>query len=387
MDAFPPAADPPARAAALRAVHRLRAGLPPADRLEDLTVGAAEILPLLRSLLQPNEAGGRCLLVIGNYGQGKTHVLTLFRELASASNLASCQLSIDGAASALNHPQRFLPGLLSTLWVPGRPALGYEDLLHTVLSDIERARCIRAVVRRHLPTSREVDLVVRANLDRLVSLLQGGGADGADEVRLCLRRISTHLSGQTISHRSATPDVRSLTYALLQVAHDILRDAGLRGIALVIDEAESIYTKLPNARSRQGASRVLAALCAGSCLASCPVAVALTPDAERSLTADIGGIAATTDCLPGEPLRTWASALTAGRVPRLACRGLRPAERLHLLDRVFALYLQAYPAAVASLDSVTWQKVRGQVATRDVPVRLLIRQAIDLLDSCRYPSS
>jgi hypothetical protein len=387
MDALAPAADLPSRAAALRAIHRLRAGLPPADRLEDLTVGATEVLPLLRALLQPDGVGGRCLLVIGDYGHGKTHVLTLFRELAHASNLATCQLSIDGAASALNHPQRFLPGLLSTLCVPGRPALGYEDLLHNVLSDIDRARCIRAAVRRHLPTSREVDLAVQANLDRLVALLQGGGPDAAEEVRMCLRRISAHLSGQTICHRSGTPDVRSLAYALLQVAGDILRDAGLRGLALVIDEAESIYTKLPNARSRQGATRVLAALSAGPCLASCPVAVALTPDAERSLAADIGAIAATTDCLPGEPLGTWASALKAGRVPRIACRDLRPPERVHLLDRVFALYLQAYPVAAPKLDIATWQKIWGQVSARDVSVRLLIRQAIDLLDSHRYQPS
>jgi hypothetical protein len=324
------------------------------------------------------------MLVIGDYGHGKTHVLTLFRELAHACNFASCHLSIDGAASALNHPQRFLPGLLSTLCVPGRPVLGYEDLLHSVLSEIDRARRIRAVVRRHLPTSREVDLEVRANLDRLITLLQVQGPETADEVRMCLRRISVHLSGQTISHRSATPDVRSLAYALLQVVCDVIRDAGLRGFAMVIDEAESIYTKLPNARSRQGATRVLAALCAGPHLIPCPVAVALTPDAARTLAADIDGIAATTDCLPGEPLRAWASHLRAGRIPRIACRGLHPTERVHLLDRMLALYLQAYPDAARTLDGTTWQSIRGQVTTRDVPVRLFIRQVIDLLDSHRY---
>src|SRR5262245_44802999 len=195
MDARPSAYSL-SRAAALRAIHRLRAGLPPADRLESLTVGAAGVLPPLRSLLRPDEAGGRCLLVTGDYGHGKTHVLTLFREVAHAGGFASCQLSLDGAATALNHQQRFLPSLLATLSVPGRPALGYEDLLHDVLSDGGCARRVRAVVRQRLPGSREVEIAARAALGRLVALLEAGPADHADDVRLCLRRLATHLSGQ-----------------------------------------------------------------------------------------------------------------------------------------------------------------------------------------------
>lgn len=54
------------------------------------------------------------------------------------------------AASTLNHPQRFLPLLLSTLDVPGRAVQGYQDLLHELLDDPHATNAIACFVAQRL---------------------------------------------------------------------------------------------------------------------------------------------------------------------------------------------------------------------------------------------
>ena len=120
-------------ASRLRTLYRLRSGLPPAEHLDQLTTGHSGLLTFAARLLDGKTETLRWMQVTGDYGEGKSHSLSLLRDLAHRRNYATCYLSCDGASFALNHPQRFLPGLLSTLEVPGIPIYGYEDLLYDVL--------------------------------------------------------------------------------------------------------------------------------------------------------------------------------------------------------------------------------------------------------------
>src|SRR5437660_1712006 len=80
-------------------------------RTVDLTSGRENLMSAVERFIA-SDAADRCLLVTGNYGDGKSHSLTLIADMARSAGLATCHLSADGTIAALNHPQRFLPQLL-----------------------------------------------------------------------------------------------------------------------------------------------------------------------------------------------------------------------------------------------------------------------------------
>jgi hypothetical protein len=360
----------------LRTVHRLRAGLPPFDNLATLTVGGDHICPVLSRFLQKAD-GPRWMVISGNYGEGKSHSLALLRELAQQDGYATCQLNADGALAALNHPQRFLPTLLATLETPGRAARGYANLVFEALTDQESKDRIRQIVIKQI-----VRHLLRSEAERLVRIL----ADSSDNTALealapAADEIALHLSGESIQHRSATEGTRIFAYSLLKVAIEILISSGLRGLVLLIDETESISTKLKGVRSRLGAYRVLAALCESPEFVNCKVSLAATPDALRQFTTEIPYMMSELGSTPGEPVQQWAKRLNDGP-PILACRSLGPGQRGELLNSVRRIYSEAYQGSFRIAGAPLQTGDRSPLS--DVPTRLLVRSAIDRLDADRW---
>lgn len=370
----------PSRAEMIRTIYRLRAGLPPCENLERLTVGGDKMLSVVRSLLKagPHSAWA---VVRGDYGGGKSHALTLFADVARHEGYATCHLSADGYANALNHPQRFLPSLLATLEIPVRPTYGYTDLLYDVMSDAQLADRLSSIVHSHLDGWTSVASESRMCLARIVELIHKNEGH-SDEWTANLRLVTAHLTGDSIRHLSATPNYRRTAYNLLSIARDLLLEVGIKGIAIAIDETESIYTKLPNARSRQGATRVLAALC---CFPRCRAILAVTPDAFRNIVSDVSLTFTDSSALPIEDIAKWVNALKSGAIPILDCRPLTGDQRKELLDTVRLAYVGAYGDEFASGGfTQRWNKSVQLAADPQVPVRLVVRQAIDLMDSVRY---
>ncbi len=370
----------PSRSEMIRTIYRLRAGLPPCENLEHLTVGADKMLAVVHSLLKLGSSPAWAV-VRGDYGGGKSHALTLFTDVARHEGYATCHLSADGYANALNHPQRFLPSLLATLEIPLRPTYGYTDLLYDVMSDAQLADRLMSIVTSHLDGWTSVASESRMCLAKIVELIHNNEAY-SDEWTANLRVVTAHLTGDSIRHLSATPSYRRTAYNLLSIARDLLLEVGIKGVAIAIDETESIYTKLPNARSRQGALRVLAGLC---CFPHCRALLAVTPDAFRNIVSDVSLTFADSCALPIENIPKWVNALKSGAIPIVDCRPLTRDQRKDLLDTVRLAYLRAYGDEFAS-DGFRqrWDKSVQLAADPQVPVRLVVRQAIDLLDSVRY---
>jgi hypothetical protein len=370
----------PSRAEMIRTIYRLRAGLPPCENLEHLTVGENRILAVVRALLKPGP-GSAWGIVRGDYGGGKTHILTLFADVARHEGYATCHLSADGYANALNHPQRFLPCLLATLEVPLRPTYGYTDLLYDVMCDAQLTERLSSIAASYLEGWTSVAGETRMCLARIVQLLERNEAY-SDEWTANLRFVTSHLTGDSIRHLSAAPTYRRTAYNLLSIARDLLVEVGLKGIAIAIDEVESVYTKLPNARSRHGAMRVLAGLCR---FAHCRVILAVTPDAFRDIASDVSLTFADSYALPAEDVPGWVNALKSGAVPILDCRPLTREQRKELLEAVRKAYVGAYGNEFAS-DGFKqhWDENLLHAADPQVSVRLVVRQAINLMDSIRY---
>lgn len=371
------------RAAYLRAIQRLRSGLPPQEKISELTIGNHR--DVVHSVLDADERCNKWMAVVGDYGYGKSHSLTVFETEAREKGYATCHLSADSAASALNHPQRFLPILLRTLSFPGRRVFGYQDFLHEVLDDAESINLALDIVTGRLPESS----VVRRDVVRdLISLKQGlGDRRDAAECLAHRRACAALLSGESLVARLADPSARNQAYQLLGTAQDLVVAFGARGLAVIIDEVESVYTKLPSRLSRYGAFRVLSAICLSNQLPRCCVAMAVTPDAWGQLK-EIDISAAKCGCLESEPVAHWAKAIKDHSVPLLNCKPLAGAQKRELLERVAKLYAAAYPDLTWSGElSAAWQSFAAATSQAQVPVRISIRRAVDFLDlqRCRRP--
>ncbi len=358
----------------LQTVHRLRSGLPPIGHLSELTIGSDRLRSALLSFLDKR---ARWMVVAGNYGEGKSHSLALLSELARAEGYATCQLSADGALAALNHPQRFLPVLLATLEAPGRVSRGYGNLLFEFLSDDKSRQQVREIVRRQI-----IRHLTRADAEHLARALADANVrNRPDSFALAADQIALHLSGESIQHRSATEGTRIFAYSLLKIALEILVASGSKGLVVLIDETESIITKLPSIRSRLGAYRVLSALCESPELVHCKVALAATPDALRQFAEEIPTMINELGSTPGERVQVWARTLRDGP-PMLSCRALGLGQRGELLNAVQRIYSQAYEGAFRIGGLVAGADV--PLASADIPTRTLVRSAIDRLDADRW---
>jgi hypothetical protein len=189
------------------------------------------------------------------------------------------------------------------------------------------------------------------------------------------------LSGDTLAARGADPSARNQAYQLLGVAQDILVASGLRGLALVIDEVESVYTKLPGYLSRLGAFRVLSSICVSSHLAHCSAAIAITPDAWRELKSFDVRAALYRSLLATEPLELWAEGINRRLIPILNCEPLTREQKTQLLSKVALIYVKAYPTfAWDGVLKSEWHHFAASTAQAQIPVRIAVRRAVDFLD-------
>ncbi len=371
------------KSALLRTVSRLRSGLPPCENLQVLTAGDERILPVLKEVLASRFGNSHSWgIVRGDYGAGKSHALALFHEMARFDGYGVCHISADGLNNALNHPQRFLPALFSTLEIPLRKSYGYTDILHDVLSDLHLTNRLQELTTGYLAGWSSMAIESRDFVQRIARLL-AAGKNHSDEWRECVRIVTMHLTGETLRHLPASPANRQNAYLLLGLARDLVVELGMKGLAITIDEVESIYTKLPTTRSRHGAFRVLAALCS---FPHCRVLLALTPDAYSELVVDLKLLLYDSpQGLPSENISSWLSSLNADSAPVLDCKALDSRDRGCLLGKIADIYPQVYGTELLSEEfKECWADYVGRSRRSPVATRILVRQAIDIMDSFRY---
>src|ERR1700723_2916403 len=91
---------------ALRAIMRLKSGLSPIERVEDITIDLPKHLAYLNHLLDSSNRRERLGLVLGSYGAGKTHFLQLAKRVALKQGYAVAELGQDTGLGSLAQPQR-----------------------------------------------------------------------------------------------------------------------------------------------------------------------------------------------------------------------------------------------------------------------------------------
>src|SRR5438093_12915465 len=91
-----------------RAIRSLRVGVVPSSHVLALTVGAESLSTNFEKEIE-NLGVGRheSHIVCGEWGTGKSNLLSYLRELALARNAAVAYINLNGRSAAVNHPQRF----------------------------------------------------------------------------------------------------------------------------------------------------------------------------------------------------------------------------------------------------------------------------------------
>ena len=231
------------------AVRRLRAGVVPLEELESLSVGYHAVSSLVAARLAALSRGqpAQPLFVKGEWGSGKSHLLSFIRAAASAKTIPVSLIDLNARSAALNYPQRLYPTIVENLRC-GDATVGLRGIVLKWLDDSELrerlAKAARMASGMHLSWS----------VQSLIARHENGDNVALDDSGDWSVLLGADLRWASYGYK------RDQALARLLALASLFHQMGLGGITLVLDEAETI-DQLANIRSRVIAYSVLGRLC------------------------------------------------------------------------------------------------------------------------------
>ena len=234
-----PAPPPPASAEELadlrQTIEALRLGVVPARHVKEYTVARDREIASLEGVLG---AGGGFRLLWGDYGNGKTHLLEVAERIALERGLVTSRVTLDPVEVSPAHPKRLYRAIVSSLTYPGDGGRGLEPLMDRLEgSPDHRSPGGDRFSRFFSPYLFALERGDEELVGWVRDYVNADNMDGGD-VDAVLRRF-----GWTGPRILALSDFR--TYGRLYV-HMVgtlaawARDAGFRGLVLLLDEVEGI---------------------------------------------------------------------------------------------------------------------------------------------------
>lgn len=228
---------------ALAVLEALRLGTVPRGGLRAYTVGRDRDREAVLSALDPvPDARGRLRVVVGDYGTGKTHLMECVRLEALERGWAVGTATLDSRETTPAHPRRVYASLVRSLTLPGSGAgePGGLGALFDAVSDHPGGPPAAGGCGDHRYLGPALHYYARL-ADRpelrelLMEWLEGQPGERSNERNDLLHRA---VPGPRLL---ALPDYRTFAapYAyLLGGIACLCRDAGSRGLCLLLDEAE-----------------------------------------------------------------------------------------------------------------------------------------------------
>jgi hypothetical protein len=238
----------PERLAARRLVEALRLGVAPAEHVRELSIGlTAERESLAAALNRSLDEGGDVRAVVGEYGFGKSHFVQLAAEEALARRFVVAGASLDLVELPGHRAFAVYGELMRTLRLPDRTERGLDVLLDAAGPLVARRLIERAPVRDD-PLAVALGVLAESGGHRARApweqwLMGGARAKGMAKA---LPRGTRMPSLYTAGHNE-----RQLAYELSAVSA-LARLAGYSGLAVLVDEAESISLLRPPQREKAG---------------------------------------------------------------------------------------------------------------------------------------
>jgi hypothetical protein len=223
-------------------VRRLRRGVVAASHIASLSVGlerqTVEIQKQLRLL---RSGSAQACFIEGEWGTGKSHLLTLIGQLSINEGTAVAYLNLNGQNAAINHPQRFYHLIAARVKI-AQSASGMSELIqHIYNNQLLRAKLVQWAMINDRTS--ELAWAIR----HLVS-----GKSVGDSVAFSIA-VGSDLSWADYGYKKEKAIKR-----IADLGH-CLWYCGLLGLVLELDELETL-DQLWNSRSRKGAYEVLGRL-------------------------------------------------------------------------------------------------------------------------------
>jgi hypothetical protein len=248
------------RVQARRAIEALRAGVPNRDAVNALGTAAADVEERFRQLLGAAEESGTealspaGLLVAGNFGSGKSHLLEYLQHVARDQRFVTSKIVIS-KETPLYDPAKLYRAAIRSAVVPGRRGAALPQIASEL--DPYSTRYVDFYRWAQEPTS-GLNQRFAATLflyergaddpelrDRIISFWAGDPIQ-VGEVRKALRQL-----GEGVTYTLEKVDARALALQRFRFAARLMQAAGYAGWVLLIDEVELIgrYTLHQRARS------------------------------------------------------------------------------------------------------------------------------------------
>ncbi|HUS66571.1 MAG TPA: BREX system ATP-binding domain-containing protein [Kofleriaceae bacterium] len=371
-------AAPEERLAGLRNLIRISEGLPPTERVTQMSVGQERLDRTIRRLFDVvGRAGSFFSVLVGEYGSGKTHLMMHLAERAIEDKRPVFWLNLERTNIDLGNPARHLGRFLehSELPLRGRP----------------NALALASRWTR----SRQAVIALEAQLLEIAS----GTGEAAAAARKGLRvaesgrdvgfALESFLIGADLEARPGDATYRQDAYRRIFLWFELLaRQEGhptsdpqagrWRGPVILIDEAENLYTSGRPPASRRTSLRSLAFYCGGVLPGTC-VIMAMTPPAFESLKGEARDLLAEAidmdTTLELEDVARFRRSLF-GLKPQ-PVQPLTQPERLELCERVRRMHRSVR----GPVELADWQALAAGTARAHASPRTLIRALIDELES------
>lgn len=234
--------------AARAAIRRLRAGIVPLWALERLSVGYDGVRTLVDRSLEQTLSGKRVdpLFVSGEWGVGKTHLLSFIRASARQLGVPCALVTLDATLMSLNYPQRLYAAVAERVALEGYT--GLRAILMQLLMDPKLRDELKKFARLEIPYEFSSSIAV------LCAAAARGESAVLDAEYAWTVPLGLDLRWADYSYKRKPALSRLATLAKM------FNNLGLGGIVLLLDEAETI-DQLWNIRSRLAAYTTLGGIC------------------------------------------------------------------------------------------------------------------------------
>jgi hypothetical protein len=222
------------------AIRRLRTGIVPAWALEDLSVAYEEVRSRVDYGLEQTLEGRRPrpLFVAGEWGAGKTHLISFIQASARKLGVPCALVTLDASGLSLNKPQRLYAQIANVIEVEGQ--VGLRSVLNRLLRNPEHRRSLSKFASRAEAGELAWPL-------SFMCMLADRGEDFLFDDHYAwsvLLGLDLNWSDYSYKRRPAVNRLISLSYMFAAV--------GFGGIVVLFDETETI-DQLYNIRSRLSA--------------------------------------------------------------------------------------------------------------------------------------
>lgn len=238
---------------ARRAVESLRSGVPSASAVRALGSGQELLESRFRTLLSRVETESESqvpgMLMRAGFGEGKSHLLTCFENIALDAGFAVSRVVVS-KETPLQTPGKVLASASENMRLPNTVGQGLEELALLLRKQVGSDRYQRLMNNPTLDsrfgaTLHLLDYASPELEDRIIRFWSGDKLI-VSEIRTELRNLDAHTRFLLGSIKARDLALQTMSFLPL-----LTRVAGLKGWVVLIDEVELIgrYTRLARARA------------------------------------------------------------------------------------------------------------------------------------------